>query len=222
MAETRSTMRVAPTLELEQLAWDSGIAVVCGMDEVGRGAWAGPVTVGAVVPGHSDLPGVRDSKQLSRRQRELMVVEIERWAHAIGVGHATASECDALGMTAAQRLAGERALHALSQQGFSPGRIILDGNHDYLKLGSRVMTVIKGDAISLACAAASIVAKVTRDQWMIAESIHYPGFDFDSNVGYPAPAHRQALAKSGPTAIHRRTWAFMDRLNQPALAFDEP
>jgi len=202
----------SPTLKLERRAWRAGELVVCGMDEVGRGAWAGPVTVAALVPGTKHLAGVRDSKQLSRDQRERMVVEIRRWAPAIGVGHAGHDECDALGMTAALRVAGRRALDELRAQGFDPDRIILDGNHDFLGLGAKVTTVVKGDNTSLAVAAASIVAKVTRDHLMIEESVNYPGFDFDSNVGYPAPNHKYALAAYGPTSIHRRSWIFMDSL----------
>ncbi len=89
---------------------------------------------------------------------------------------------------------------------------MLDGNHDYLGLGSRVTTVIKGDATCLAVAAASCVAKVTRDRMMVEAAEHYPPYDFESNVGYPAPAHKTALAGYGPSAIHRRSWIFMDSL----------
>lgn len=202
----------APTLKLERRAWKAGEHVVCGMDEVGRGAWAGPVTVAAVIPGPRHLTGVRDSKQLTRAQRERVVVGIERWARAIGVGHATHDECDEWGMTAALRAAGRRALEQLRAQDLEPDRIILDGNHDFLGLGAKVTTVVKGDATSLAVAAASVVAKVTRDRLMIGESVNYPGFDFDSNVGYPAPTHKYALAAYGPTAIHRRSWIFMEHL----------
>jgi ribonuclease HII len=212
MVATSPTLKREPTLKLERRAWRAGELVVCGMDEVGRGAWAGPVTMAAVVPGPRHLAGVRDSKQLSREQRERVIGDIERWATAIGVGHATHDECDAMGMTAALRTAGRRAIAMLCEQGFEPDRIILDGNHDFLGLGAKVTTVIKGDNTSLAVAAASIVAKVTRDRMMVEESVNYPGFDFDSNVGYPAPNHKYALAAYGPTSIHRRSWVFMEHL----------
>jgi ribonuclease HII len=115
-------------------------------------------------------------------------------------------------MTAALRRAGRRALAQLAALGYEPDRIILDGNYDYLALGSRVTTVVRGDSTSLAVAAASCVAKVTRDALMRAEAEHYPAYEFESNVGYPAPVHKSALAWCGPSAIHRRSWIFMDGL----------
>jgi ribonuclease HII len=206
-----------PTLRLERRCWQSGERVVCGIDEVGRGAWAGPATVAAVVPGHDHLPGVRDSKVLTREQREVAAASVREWACAIGIGHASAHECDEFGMTAALRAAGRRALAQLAAQGLEPDRVILDGNHDYLNLGARVTTVIKGDARSLAVAAASCVAKVTRDRLMIEEAEHYPPYAFESNVGYPAPVHKSALRGYGPSAIHRRSWIFMEGLNWGGL-----
>jgi ribonuclease HII len=202
-----------PTLRLERRCWKAGERVVVGIDEVGRGAWAGPVTVGAVVPAPEHLRGIRDSKQLTRDERERAARDVREWAVAIGVGHATYLECDELGMTAALRAAAHRALEQLAAQGYEPDRVILDGNHDYLGLGKqRVTTVIKGDASVLGVAAASCVAKVTRDALMREEADHYPPYDFESNVGYPAPAHKAALRGYGPSAIHRRTWIFMEGL----------
>jgi ribonuclease HII len=201
-----------PTLRLERRCWGAGERVVVGIDEVGRGAWAGPVTVAALVPPPEHLRGVRDSKELTREEREVVAARVLGWAVAIGVGHASYEECDALGMTAALRAAGRRALAELAALGYEPDRIILDGNYDYLRLGSRVTTVIRGDATSLAVAAASCVAKVTRDALMREEAEHYPAYEFESNVGYPAPVHKSALAWYGPSAIHRRSWIFMDGL----------
>ncbi|HXY91064.1 MAG TPA: ribonuclease HII [Acidimicrobiia bacterium] len=201
-----------PTLRLERRFWAAGDEVVCGIDEVGRGAWAGPVTVAAVVPDREHLRGIRDSKQLTRPEREVAAAAVRNWALAVGVGHASHEECDELGMTAALRAAGHRALAQLDAQGYTPDRIVLDGNYDYLRLGSRVTTVIRGDATCLAVAAASCVAKVTRDAWMREEAEHYPPYDFESNVGYPAPVHKAALAGYGPSAIHRRSWIFMEGL----------
>jgi ribonuclease HII len=201
-----------PTLRLERKCWGSGERTVVGIDEVGRGAWAGPVTVAALVPPPDHLRGVRDSKELTREEREIVAERVLGWAVAIGIGHATYEECDALGMTAALRAAGRRALAQLSARGYEPDRIILDGNYDYLALGSRVTTVVRGDSTSLGVAAASCVAKVTRDALMRAEAEHYPAYEFESNVGYPAPVHKAALAWCGPSAIHRRSWIFMDGL----------
>jgi ribonuclease HII len=201
-----------PTLRLERKCWRAGERTVVGIDEVGRGAWAGPVTVAALVPPPDHLRGVRDSKELTREEREVVAGRVLRWAVAIGIGHASAEECDALGMTAALRAAGRRALAQLAALGYEPDRIILDGNYDYLGLGSRVTTVVRGDATCLAVAAASCVAKVTRDALMRAEAEHYPAYEFESNVGYPAPVHKAALAWLGPSAIHRRSWIFMEGL----------
>jgi ribonuclease HII len=211
------TVPVTPTLRLERRCWDAGEKVVVGIDEVGRGAWAGPVTVAAVVPPPEHLKGIRDSKELTRDEREVAAAKVRSWAVAIGIGHATHHECDELGMTAALRAAGQRALAQLAEQGYQPDRVILDGNHDYLRLGSRCTLVIKGDASVLAVAAASCVAKVTRDALMHEEAVHFPPYDFESNVGYPAPVHKAALRGYGPSAIHRRSWIFMEGLCWPGV-----
>src|SRR5205823_4614649 len=204
----------APKLLVEQGCFDDGAALVCGVDEVGRGAWAGPVTVGAVVigPEPKRILRVRDSKELTLEQREHLYPKILGWALAAAVGHASPAECDEFGMTAALRLAGERALAGLADAGCVPDRIILDGNHDYFGRPDQVRTVIDGDALCLSVAAASIVAKVTRDRLMAAEADCYPGYDFDSNRGYPSHRHRCALLGYGPPAIHRRSWLSMDNL----------
>jgi ribonuclease HII len=199
-----------PNLAVERELWDAGHDVVVGVDEVGRGAWAGPVTVGAVVlPREGRVNGVRDSKELTLAQREKLHGRILGWVVASGVGHASHAECDELGMTAALRLAGHRALEQL---GVQPDRVLLDGNVDYLRLGSRVRTIIGGDRRSLSIATASILAKVTRDRLMAEEAEHFPAYGFESNRGYPAPVHACALAAHGPTTIHRRSWVFMDGL----------
>jgi ribonuclease HII len=199
-------------LRFERRLWNDGAEIVCGIDEVGRGAWAGPVTVCAVVPQREHLRGIRDSKELTRPEREVAAAAVRNWAVAIGVGHASYEECDELGMTLALRAAGHRALAQLERHGFVPDRIVLDGNYDYLALGHRVTTMIKADTTCLAVAAASCVAKVTRDAMMREEAEHYPPYDFESNVGYPAPVHKAALAGYGPSAIHRRSWIFMEGL----------
>jgi ribonuclease HII len=207
-----ATALTRPTLRFERRCWKAGDRLVCGIDEVGRGAWAGPATVAAVIPAPEHLRGVRDSKMLTREQRERVAVDVRAWAVAVGVGHASHEECDEVGMTIALRRAGRRALAQLADRGFEPDRVILDGNHDYLRLGTRVTTLVKADATSLAVAAASVVAKVTRDGMMATEAEHFPAYGFDSNVGYPAPVHKAALAAHGPSTIHRRSWVFMEGL----------
>ncbi len=147
-----------------------------------------------------------------RAERERAAAAVRGWAVAVGVGHASHRECDELGMTAALRTAAMRALAELDAQGYVPDRIVLDGNHDYLGMPGTVTTVIKGDATCLSVAAASCVAKVTRDALMAEAALDHPPYDFASNVGYPAPAHKVALLGYGPSAIHRRSWVFMDGL----------
>jgi ribonuclease HII len=199
-----------PTLRHERKCWTAGDKVVVGIDEVGRGSWAGPVTVGAVVAPPEHLSGVRDSKLLTPAEREVCATRVRAWARGIGIGHASHEECDLLGMTEALRIAATRALAQLAAQGFEPDRIVLDGKFDYLRMPRQVQTIIKGDQKVLSVAAASVVAKVTRDAMMAEESEHYPAYGFESNRGYPAPVHKCALAAYGPTSIHRRSWIFMD------------
>lgn len=180
-----------------------------GVDEVGRGAWAGPLSVGAVVvPQGTRIYKVRDSKQLSSARREELFERITSWAAAWSVGHASAEECDELGMSEAQRLACRRALDGL---GIETDAAIADGKWNFVGHPHTTM-VVKGDSLSLSIAAASIVAKVTRDRIMRSEAEHFPAFAFDQNKGYPCPRHKVALKGYGPTAIHRRSWAFMDDL----------
>jgi ribonuclease HII len=215
VAVTRATR---PTLRLERKCWEAGDRLGCGIDEVGRGAWAGPVTVAAVIPAPEHLRGIRDSKMLTPEQRDVAAARVRRWARAWAIGHASPEECDELGMTAALRTAGARALADLAARGFEPDRVILDGNHDYLGLGTRVTTVIKGDATCLTVAAASCIAKVARDTLMAGEAEHFPAYGFESNRGYPAPVHKAALHAWGPTTIHRRSWVFMEDLVWGGLA----
>jgi ribonuclease HII len=135
---------------------------------------------------------------------------VRAWALGYGVGHASHTECDEVGMTEALCRAACRALDALAREGFEPDRIILDGKHDYLRMPGRVHTVIKADQTVLSVAAASVVAKVTRDALMAEEAEHFPAYGFEQNRGYPAPVHKCALAAWGPCTIHRRSWIFMD------------
>ena len=204
-----TTKRRAPNRRIEEALWDAGHQVVVGVDEVGRGSWAGPLSVGAaVLPRDRRVYRVRDSKMLTERERERLFDPIAEWCVAWSVGHATQVECDELGMSEAQRLAARRAIEGL---GVTPDRVLLDGKWDFVG-GGMTQRIVKGDATVLSIAAASILAKVTRDRMMREESVNHPGYDFDRNKGYPCPKHKIALAGMGPTAIHRRSWAFMDNL----------
>lgn len=196
----------APGVAVERRLWDSGAETVVGIDEVGRGAWAGPLTIGAVViPKESRIYKVRDSKMLTPAEREGMYDRIVGWAEAWSVGHASARECDLLGMSEAQRLATRRALGDL---GLGADHALVDGRWDFVSTVPTT-TLVKGDATSLSIAAASVIAKVTRDRIMQDLSGDYPWWSFDTNKGYPCPRQKAALQAVGPSTIHRRTWAFM-------------
>jgi len=205
----RAVRKVAPTLAVERELWADGHQVVVGVDEVGRGSWAGPLMVGAaVLPRDRRVYRVRDSKMLVEAERERLFDRIAGWCTAWAVGAASQEECDQLGMSAAQKLAARRAIDGL---GLVPDQVLIDGNWDFVGLGCS-RRIVKGDATCLSISAASILAKVTRDRYMRGEAVHYPGFDFDLNKGYPCPRHKMALQAWGPTAIHRRSWVFMDHL----------
>ncbi len=202
----------APGLVAERELWDAGHRVVGGLDEVGRGAWAGPLTVGVVVPDRiRRITGVRDSKMLTESEREALFGRITAWAEAWSVGHASNDECDDLGMSDAQRLAARRALEGL---GITVDRVVLDGRWDFVG-GGRARTIVRGDSSSLSIAAASVVAKVTRDRILRDADRLHPGFGFAESKGYPSPVHRAALAQRGATTYHRRSWSFMHGL--PAI-----
>jgi ribonuclease HII len=201
--------QVVPSLRVERELWASGHEVVVGVDEVGRGAWAGPISVGAVVlPKDKRVYKVRDSKMLTEKQREHLFDRVAEWCVAWAVGHATQVECDTMGMSLAQKLAAKRAISGL---GLTPDKVLIDGNWDFVGTGN-TQRLIKGDARCLSIAAASVLAKVTRDRLMREEAEHFPGYDFDLNKGYPCPRHKMALKAWGPTSIHRRTWVFMEHL----------
>jgi ribonuclease HII len=198
-----------PTLGVERTFWEEGRKVVVGVDEVGRGAWAGPLMVGAaVLPRDRRVYGVRDSKMLRESERERLFDRIAQWCETWAVGSASQEECDEIGMAEAQRRAARRAIEGL---GVEPDQVLVDGKWDFVGIGSTTR-IVKGDATCLSIAAASILAKVTRDRFMRREAMHYPPFEFDANKGYPCPRHKMALNAYGPTAIHRRTWVFMEGL----------
>ena len=213
--------KVAPTRHLEQELRSDGHEIIVGVDEVGRGAWAGPLMVGAaVLPSDKRVNGVRDSKLLTEIERERLFDRIAGWCVTWSVGAATQAECDELGMAEAQRLAALRAIGGLS---VAPDTAIVDGTWNFLRgtVGD-VHLKVKADARCLSVAAASILAKVTSDRVMRAEAEHYPAYAFESNKGYPCSMHKAALQAWGPTAIHRRTWVFMDHLPWPGLRVFRP
>lgn len=208
-------MRVAsiPTLDMERAARDRGARVVAGLDEVGRGAWAGPVVAAAVVlPADRDdedllhaLAGVRDSKALDPAARCAIYADILRTASAVGVGSASPSLIDAIGIARANDLAMLRALAALPRR---PDFLVVDGYPLRLSTSPQ-QAVVRGDQTVLSIAAASIVAKVHRDAAMIALSLRAPGYGFDAHKGYGTAAHRAAIQRLGTTVHHRLTWAPM-------------
>ncbi|MGI9600942.1 MAG: ribonuclease HII, partial [Acidimicrobiales bacterium] len=160
-----SLKRKSPGLRIERALWDQGHETVVGIDEVGKGAWAGPLTIGAVVvPRDRRIYKIRDSKMLTEPEREALFDRITEWCRWWAVGHASAQECDELGMSEAQRLATRRALDQLDEPSY---RVLLDGKWDFVG-GGIAQTIVKGDAHSLSIAAASILAKVTRDRIMRA------------------------------------------------------
>lgn len=175
---------------------------VLGVDEVGRGCWAGPVVAGAVL---FDMPcrirGLKDSKKLTKIQREQLDTKIRRKALAFGIGWASATEIDALGLTAAVRLAMERAVADIAEQ---YDELIIDGNYNFLPQYQNVRCVIKADDTVSAVSAASIIAKVARDTYMAEIASKYPGYAFERHVGYGTPAHREALQLLGACDLHRR------------------
>lgn len=189
-----------------------GVRTVAGIDEVGRGAWAGPVTVCAAVTGLRRPPdGLTDSKLIPPARRTQLASVLTGWVTSYALGHASPEEIDDLGMTAALRLAALRAVDGLPE---SPDAVILDGKHNYLAGGGswHVRTVIKGDQSCVAVAAASVIAKVHRDARMAELGTQYAPFAFGENAGYPSPVHRLALEEHGPTPLHRLSWAYLDSL----------
>jgi ribonuclease HII len=224
---TAGTTSRKPSLRVERALQRAGHRLLCGMDEVGRGALAGPVSVGVVVIDdvcRSAPVGVKDSKLLSHQMRERMVPKIQRWATAYAVGHASPAEIDKYGIMVALRLAGTRALAELARRSVIPDLVILDGNHDWLTDPERVgllgllecdvalapcipvRTMVKADLFCSSVAAASVLAKVERDALMVALAAEVPGYAWELNKGYSAPEHVSALECRGPSVHHRRSW----------------
>ena len=177
---------------------------VCGVDEAGRGPWAGPVSAGAVILDPRRIPkGLNDSKKLSAKARDALEIEIKETALAWGVAMASVDEIAELNILHATGLAMHRAVSLLA---VTPAFALVDGNYAF-KLGVPIKTVVKGDEISASIAAASILAKVARDRLMLEMDGLYPGYGFAAHKGYHAATHIEALQRLGPCPIHRRGWA---------------
>ena len=200
----------SPNLEFEEGLWNSGIIRIVGIDEAGRGALAGPVVAAAVIlPTEKsiklELQGVRDSKQMNASQRESWAQTIQELVLAFGVGLASSSEIDTLGIVPATRLAAQRAVESIL---LTPDYLLLD----YLFLPDLPYpqtSLIKGDARSLSIAAASILAKTHRDARMLELDQQYPDYGLADNKGYGTKAHRSSISLQGPSAIHRMSFAPM-------------
>lgn len=197
--------KTLPTNELELQIQAQGYDLVAGIDEVGRGPAAGPVTISAVIlKPDAQFEGLNDSKLVSPKGRLDLDRQIRQEALAIGIGWASNRYVDEYGVTAALRFAGSQAINQLNE---SPHAIILDGVHDYLMSPCHTVTMAKADQTSTCVAAASIIAKVARDRYM--ELLHeaYPQYGFAGHKGYLAPTHMEAIRKHGPSPYHRLSWA---------------
>jgi ribonuclease HII len=215
-ARPRQRIPAVPHLRLERALWAEGKRYVVGIDEVGLGSWAGPLTVGAVVVDPTRrVYKVRDSKMLEPGQRQRIAPRIQQTCQAWAVGHATVEEIDRFGLSEARRRACRRALEGL---GVEPDFHLVDGNWDFSGAGrGRARTIVKGDAISASIASASIVAKVIRDALMTEMAGDYPDYEWDQNKGYPSPRHKAALRELGPCPLHRRLFAPVAALDHPTL-----
>ena len=214
-----------PTLDFENNLFSRGAKLIAGMDEVGRGCLAGPVSVGVAVISIENInppENLADSKLLTHEQREELLPLVKTWVKDFAVGHASNNEIDEIGLTRALRRAGRRALVQLVTK---PDHLILDGKHNWLmpeketqnmfeqefddgslSVDLKIITQIKADLTCASVAAASIVAKTTRDQMMAELSKEFPNYFWAENKGYAAPEHLEAIKNLGPTKYHRVSW----------------
>ena len=213
-------MTESPTLDVERDLHAQGFQFVAGVDEVGRGALAGPVTVGVAVVDRNvaQIPeGLRDSKQMTAKARAAIAPRVEGWVVDHGLGSASAEEIDQIGIVLALKLAWTRAYDSLKHK---PQAVILDGKHNWLNVqnnelfASEIPTIeipvtmkVKADAHCASVAAASVLAKVSRDEYMQQLSVQFPQYGWHSNVGYGAAVHLAAIASHGPTEFHRKSWS---------------
>ena len=201
--------RDVPSLLFERELWQNGITSVAGLDEAGRGALAGPVAVGAVILPNDPhlsrtLSGVRDSKQMTPLERESAAPRIKDVALAWGVGFASSDEIDSEGIVRATRLAAIRALESLS---LIPSYLLTDFHLELPQLDISQTALVKGDALCLSIAAASVLAKTARDELMRGLDSVHPGYGLGKHKGYGTPAHRLALKRLGYSPIHRKTFS---------------
>ena len=195
---------IGADLSIETSYWDQGLSYVAGVDEAGRGCLAGPVVAAAVMfPPGIRLPGVTDSKKTSALQREAILSEIKTYATSIGIGFCTPAEIDTHNILNASHLAMKKAAEALVPP---PEMLLVDGNRFLKKSPWPFQTVVKGDALSHAIAAASIVAKTARDAFMQDLHTLHPEYCWDTNMGYPTREHYRALETHGPTSFHRQSF----------------
>ena len=189
--------------QIEDSHYEQGIRLICGVDEAGRGPLAGPVCAAAVIlPAHADIPGLDDSKKLSdKRRRELMPL-IKEQAIAYGIAMVDHKEIDEINILQATFLAMERAIDQLS---IRPELALIDGNRAK-DFGLPVQTVVHGDSLSASIAAASVLAKVTRDDYMLELAKQYPDYGFEVHKGYGTKVHYAALTEHGPSPVHRMTF----------------
>ena len=189
--------------EIEDSLYENGVQIICGVDEAGRGPLAGPVCAAAVIlPPHTVIPGLNDSKKLTDKRRRELYPLIKEKALAYGIAFADHGEIDKINILQATYLAMERAIGQLSVR---PDIALIDGNRAK-DFGLLVKTVVHGDSLSANIAAASILAKVTRDDVMLLMAEDYPQYSFEVHKGYGTKAHYEALAQHGPCPIHRMTF----------------
>ena len=217
--------RTAPHLRHERVLLRDGARLLAGMDEVGRGSLAGPVSVGVVVVDvstRSAPKGVADSKLLAPAARTRLLPALNRWGLARAVGHASAAEIDEIGIIAALRLAGTRALTEVAAVVGPVDVVLLDGSHNWLSRPAqadlfslddeldvpapRVHMLVKADRTCASVAAASVLAKCERDAMMVRLAGEHPAYRWDENKGYASPEHVAALREHGPSVLHRRSW----------------
>lgn len=209
-SEKKTVLKTVPTYEYEKAAMDKGFSVVCGIDEAGRGPLAGPVFAAAVIlPIGLEIPGLNDSKKLSEKKREALFDEIIEKAVAYSVASASEKEIDEINILQATFLAMRRAVDGL---GISPDYALIDGNK---KPGLSIEEefVIKGDAKSMSIAAASILAKVSRDRYMLEMAKYFPEYQFEKHKGYGTALHYEMISEYGVSEIHRKS--FLKKILNP-------
>ncbi|WP_299423518.1 ribonuclease HII [uncultured Shimia sp.] len=195
--------KTAPDFSLEEAAFSRGLSLVAGVDEVGRGPLAGPVTAAAVVLDPNNIPdGLNDSKKLTAKRREALTEEILKVAD-VCIAHCTVEEIDEHNILRASHIAMERAVAGLTSV---PDHLLIDGNLIPPGLQISSEAIVKGDARSLSISAASIVAKTARDTIMMDLAQQFPGYGWETNAGYPSKKHREALEQLGVTPHHRRSF----------------